>query len=169
MFLTHFPAGRNRLLYRLSGEHSATPIVPRFADSPSPSQVNLVDQPVAILDKMKNGTYVVNYSLDATHVGRNPALIGAYDPDDPPSHWLDGGDGDEAMVWDGEATTGSSLPQPLLRSGSGPESLVLPSVLLDTVIRGGMDGLENDVARKQFQRLLLDNVRSSLYPSLLSR
>ncbi|KPV75471.1 uncharacterized protein RHOBADRAFT_14207 [Rhodotorula graminis WP1] len=42
-------------------------------------QVDLVDQPAAILDKMQNGSYVVNYSAVHATIARNPSVI-SFDP-----------------------------------------------------------------------------------------
>ena len=37
-------------------------------------QVDLVDQPSAILEKMKNGTYCVNYSIVTASIVQNPTV-----------------------------------------------------------------------------------------------
>lgn len=114
-------------------------------------QVDLVDQPNAILDRMKDGTYVVNYSLL-----NNPAkamsvasakTVEAIEEED---------------LWTPVEAEELIKPIPLTIDTSAfvPVDVVLEHTeteMLDKVHADGVDGLETENARKQFNKLLLDN------------
>lgn len=117
-------------------------------------QVDLVDQPAAILDKMTNGSYVVNYSAVHATIARNPSVSSA----DIASaiEQLE----DTALQSAAAAAAASSHG----RADSSTSVVALreevattdPGEVVDMVIKNGLGGVPNDAIRKQFMRLMVD-------------
>lgn len=107
-------------------------------------QVDLVDQPNAILDRMKDGTYVVNYSLlNAPPKSLEMATVELAEVEE---------------VWAEEKPVVGRTGN-LQLEVDGDEREVMET--LGMLERGGLKSLETDADRKQLNKLLLDNVRLS--------
>ncbi|GAA5881957.1 hypothetical protein JCM16303_003483 [Sporobolomyces ruberrimus] len=112
-------------------------------------QVDLVDQPAAILDKTTNGSYVVNYSVVHATIARNPSLSSA--------------DIASAIEHLEEAALHPSGQQQLIDSKpdaiQGVREQVTtsdPSEVIDLVAQHGLLSVPSDAIRKQFMRLMVD-------------
>ncbi|GAA5909930.1 uncharacterized protein JCM6883_003141 [Sporobolomyces salmoneus] len=116
-------------------------------------QVDLVDQPAAILDKTTNGSYVVNYSIVHATIARNPSLSSA--------------DVASAIEQLEEAALGFSsshhphqLEKPdstmSIQSVREQVSTTDPSEVIDLVAQHGLASVSSDAIRKQFMRLMVD-------------
>lgn len=108
-------------------------------------QVDLVDQPSAILEKMKSGTYCVNYSLVSASIVQNPTV----NSDD---------------MW--KPVPAPEETETMAIQPAEPMVVDIPMTAeqLNVLSKLGEDGkgkLTNDIGRKQLNRMLLDNVRSS--------
>ncbi|KAM0787144.1 hypothetical protein ACM66B_006395 [Microbotryomycetes sp. NB124-2] len=124
-------------------------------------QVDLVEQPNAILDRMKDGTYVINYTLTA-QVARAPSAtvnMQTIEPEsvDEPSTW----DTDQALMLPGSQ---QNLGQPY--TGAYSTAVVSTSVnpdlseyteqqALDLVASSGVDVLESEADKRVFHKFLL--------------
>nr|AML78744.1 putative LOV domain-containing protein [Neckera douglasii] len=95
-------------------------------------QVDLVEQPHAILEKMRDGTYFVDYAL----VGRSDNLGGI--------RTVSTADADDSFGYR-EA-----------HSGAEPAAVDTSSIL-DVISSQGLGGLDNDDAQKAWYRSVLDN------------
>ncbi|GAA5995247.1 hypothetical protein JCM11641_003828, partial [Rhodosporidiobolus odoratus] len=120
-------------------------------------QVDLVDQPAAILDKMQNGSYVVDYSRAFATVCRAPApatngndLVGFDHFEDSVQHAAAQA-ATQAVVKAGAASAAVQQAKEQLRIDE-------PSEIVDLVSQsaGGVNGLPNETIRKQFYRLCVD-------------
>ncbi|GAA6002185.1 uncharacterized protein JCM10292_000797 [Rhodotorula paludigena] len=117
-------------------------------------QVDLVDQPAAILDKMQNGSYIVNYSVVHATIARNPSVI-SFDPTGAIEQLEDSA---QHAAQQAQAHAASAVVK---AAGAAQQARALirtdePGELLDSVARGGLGALANDTMRKQFSRLLVD-------------
>ncbi|BGP24549.1 white collar 1 protein [Rhodotorula toruloides] len=117
-------------------------------------QVDLVDQPAAILDKMQNGSYVVNYSVVHATIARNPSVI-SFDPAIALEQLED-------TAHNAAQHAQSHAAQAVAKAGAAVhqarEQLRTddPSELIDTVATSGIAGLANETLRRQFMRLLVE-------------
>lgn len=121
-------------------------------------QVDLVDQPNAILERMKGGTYVVNYSLfdqPPKQLSIQSMEISADDPDE--MNWTD-----ETIAPNQTAQPQSSAPQ-LEPTGAIQTMACIPTShakseaeLVEVVGRAGLAGLEHDEDRQSFHKMLLN-------------
>ncbi|GAA5910992.1 hypothetical protein JCM6882_006741 [Rhodosporidiobolus microsporus] len=118
-------------------------------------QVDLIDQPAAILDKMQNGSYVIDYSVVMGTINRNPSITS-------------GGAHDFASAMDAledaaQHAASHSATQAVVKAGSAQmarEQLRAdsPDEVVDLVRSNpkGAAGLPNEALKKQFHRLLVD-------------
>jgi hypothetical protein len=129
-------------------------------------QVDLVEQPNAILEKMRNGTYVVNYSLLPTNPAPQPELPapastsagkGAAVHDDYNTPIIP-----EDPVFTGPKTI--RMGNPLVASGAATaaaaqSSMTIAPELLEVMgaISTG-DELDDDASKKRWNKMLLDHV-----------
>ncbi|BGO94041.1 hypothetical protein NBRC10512_003673 [Rhodotorula toruloides] len=117
-------------------------------------QVDLVDQPAAILDKMQNGSYVVNYSVVHATIARNPSVI-SFDPAIALEQLED-------TAHNAAQHAQSHAAQAVAKAGAAVhqarEQLRTddPSELIGTVATNGVAGLANETLRRQFMRLLVE-------------
>ncbi|GAA6062833.1 hypothetical protein JCM10212_002471 [Sporobolomyces blumeae] len=118
-------------------------------------QVDLVDQPAAILDKMTNGSYVVNYSVVHATIARNPSVTSAEIAS--AIEQLE----DTALQGSASAAAGhSQLVKP--DSSTSVQSLreqvtsTEPGEVIDLVASNGLNAVANESVRKQFMRLMVD-------------
>ncbi|GAA5835686.1 hypothetical protein JCM11251_002998 [Rhodosporidiobolus azoricus] len=122
-------------------------------------QVDLIDQPAAILDKMQNGSYVIDYSVIMRTVNRNPSITsgGLADQansidmlEDAAQHAASHA-ASNAVVKAGAAQTAVQSARDQLRADS-------PDEVVDLVRSNpkGLAGLANETLKKQFNRLLVD-------------
>lgn len=145
-------------------------------------QVDLVDQPNAILDRMRDGSYIVNYSLVGNAYNNAPpqsnpsiATDSTFKTVSMQSIEQSGGDVDEWKPSTDEAQTGqaatqdtsmsasSAAPYSYLNanagmSGSGELSEKTDDQILDLVLRAGPGGLDVDADKRAFHKLLLGQV-----------
>lgn len=105
-------------------------------------QVDLVDQPNAILDRMKDGTYVVNYSL--LNAPPKSISMASVEPAEVEEVWVE------------EKPVVGVRPGNLQLEVDGDEREVLET--LGMLEKGGLKSLETEADRKQLNKLLLDNV-----------
>ncbi|GAA6027278.1 hypothetical protein JCM8097_002551 [Rhodosporidiobolus ruineniae] len=122
-------------------------------------QVDLVDQPAAILDKMQNGSYIVNYSAVMATVNRNPpSLASGTDLASAIDHLEDAAQhaaqhaATNTVVKTGAASSAVQQAKEQLRVAE-------PSEIVDlvTTSKAGFSSLANEALKKQFFRLLVDN------------
>lgn len=115
-------------------------------------QVDLVDQPAAILDKTTNGSYVVNYSVVHATIARNPSLSSAdvasaieqleeaaLTTTHQQQHQIDKSDATSSIQAVREQVTTTDLGE-----------------VIDLVAQHGLASVSNDAIRKQFMRLMVD-------------
>ncbi|GAA5821518.1 hypothetical protein JCM3770_001059 [Rhodotorula araucariae] len=117
-------------------------------------QVDLVDQPAAILDKMQNGSYIVNYSVVHATIARNPSVI-SFDPTGAMEHFED----PVQQAHPHAAHTVSKAGAPATSVVKQVRDQIRaddPAELLVTVADGGTGALANEGMRRQFMRLLVD-------------
>ncbi|GAA6002505.1 hypothetical protein JCM10207_001154 [Rhodosporidiobolus poonsookiae] len=114
-------------------------------------QINLVSQPAAILDKMQSGAYIVNYSLAARSVPRQPMSVTSGDLTATLEHLEESAHqaADNAVVKAGVATAAVQHVRDQLRVDE-------PGEVVDLVAKAGLDALANDTLKMQFRRLLID-------------
>ncbi|GAA5959900.1 hypothetical protein JCM3765_000636 [Sporobolomyces pararoseus] len=116
-------------------------------------QVDLVDQPAAILDKTTNGSYVVNYSVVHATIARNPSLSSA-----------DVASAIEQLEEAALTTTQQSQQLQIEKPDSSVSIQAVreqvtttdPSEVIDLVAQHGLAQVSNDAIRKQFMRLMVD-------------
>lgn len=124
-------------------------------------QVDLVDQPNAILDRMKGGTYVVNYSL----FDQPPKQLSLQSMDIS-------NDDQEEMNWTDETVSPNKTAQaslaappaaPPAAAAAGPSAGDIPTSrakseaeLLEVVDKSGLNALELDEDRRSFHKMLLN-------------
>ncbi|GAA5858593.1 hypothetical protein JCM5353_000388 [Sporobolomyces roseus] len=142
-------------------------------------QVDLVDQPNAILDRMRDGSYIVNYSLVGNAYNNAPpqsnpsiATDSTFKTVSMQSIEQSGGDADEwkpstdetqsgqASTQDTSMSSSSAAPYSYLNanagmSGSGELSEKSDDQILDLVLRAGPGGLDVDADKRAFHKLLL--------------
>ncbi|KAL8278948.1 hypothetical protein RQP46_008617 [Phenoliferia psychrophenolica] len=128
-------------------------------------QVDLVDQPSAILEKMKNGTYVVNYSVGGnghggTSIPRNPSIASTpstttkYDEEMKPVKRKESTDSLSILG----TSTGTAAPVPPMSLFDQVETSAHSNgELIDAVLKDGFASITNTAKRTQFNRLLLEN------------
>jgi hypothetical protein len=118
-------------------------------------QVDLVDQPAAILDKTTNGSYVVNYSVVHATIARNPSLSSA--------------DVASAIEQLEESALSNSQQQMIEQAEKADSKMSIqgvrdqvtttdPGEVIDLVAKHGLASVANDAIRKQFMRLMVDQV-----------
>lgn len=112
-------------------------------------QVDLVDQPNAILDRMKDGTYVVNYSLLNSPTKTVSMRTAEQEQVQAPEV-------EEIWTGNGEDLNKSSTLANELAVVEAPE-VADETEMLEMVESEGIAGLDSDQARKSFNKLLLDN------------
>ncbi|CEQ39158.1 SPOSA6832_00655 [Sporobolomyces salmonicolor] len=119
-------------------------------------QVDLVDQPAAILDKMHNGSYLVNYSAVHSTIARNPSVTSmdvasAIErlEEEAGSQASTGG---KALVKGRNGTPGGSVNGDV----RGEITVGGPGEVIDFVGSNGSEAGGNEAIRKQFTRLLVD-------------
>ncbi|GAA5981993.1 hypothetical protein JCM10908_004696 [Rhodotorula pacifica] len=119
-------------------------------------QVDLVDQPAAILDKMQNGSYVVNYSVVHATIARNPSVI-SFDP-------VVNMEAIEESAQQAQQNP-TQVSQAVARIEASASTLQQareqvrtdePGELIDTVAAQGAHALVNDSIKRQFMRLMVD-------------
>ncbi|KAL8277730.1 hypothetical protein RQP46_009852 [Phenoliferia psychrophenolica] len=152
--------------YRRSGEAfiNLVTIIPITWDSDEIAyyvgfQVDLVDQPNAILARMKDGSYTVNYSL----LNNPPPSVSMLSIESGTSG--EGGDTwapppveEETMMMAAIVPAPSMVaPVQVAAVPSPVEDDMDEETLLDLISSDGVDGLGSDEERKQFNKLLLDN------------
>ncbi|KAK4704379.1 hypothetical protein P7C70_g1837, partial [Phenoliferia sp. Uapishka_3] len=129
-------------------------------------QVDLVDQPTAILEKMKNGTYVVNYSVGSSF-GPSPSLsvtsgqTGQSYEQHPESTLLTpplekSADVSANLKPSIQNLEASSKTDPVMDTKSSEE-------IIDTIMTKGVASLVSEGERKQFNRLLLENCEDFIH------
>lgn len=119
-------------------------------------QVDLVEQPNAILEKMRNGTYVVNYSLLPT----NPPPI----PTAPPA--IGDGQDDNTFSLDPDPWSEQKpvkIVNPVASAdataAAAQSSMTIAPELLEAMgLVDGGEHLDDDAAKKKWNKMLLDNV-----------
>ncbi|GAA6018553.1 hypothetical protein JCM11491_006443 [Sporobolomyces phaffii] len=116
-------------------------------------QVDLVDQPAAILDKTSNGAYVVNYSVVHATIARNPSLSSA-DIASAIEHL-------EEAALHGPSTSQLQIDSkpdtiPSIQALREQVTTTDPSEVIDLVSRHGLGSVPSDAVRKQFMRLMVD-------------
>ncbi|GAA5942055.1 hypothetical protein JCM3775_007385, partial [Rhodotorula graminis] len=116
-------------------------------------QVDLVDQPAAILDKMQNGSYVVNYSAVHATIARNPSVI-SFDP----SYALDQLEeaAHQAQAHAAHASVKAGEAASLVQQARDQIRVDEPAEVLAAVAAKGQGALANEAMRRQFMRLLVD-------------
>ncbi|BGP39900.1 hypothetical protein JCM10450v2_003874 [Rhodotorula kratochvilovae] len=125
-------------------------------------QVDLVDQPAAILDKMQNGSYIVNYSVVHATIARNPSVI-SFDVASAIEHLEDSAQHAAQQAHSHAAAhavvkagaPGAQAPS-TLKHARDQIRADDPAELLDAVAGGGTGALANEGMRRQFMRLLVD-------------
>ena len=117
-------------------------------------QVDLVDQPAAILDKMQNGSYIVNYSVVHATIGRNPSVI-SFDPTVSTEATEDSAQ-QTAQVQVAQALTRREPAGTTLHQAREQVRTDEPGELIDSVAAQGANALVNDSMKRQFMRLLVD-------------
>ncbi|KAK4047820.1 hypothetical protein OIV83_005163 [Microbotryomycetes sp. JL201] len=123
-------------------------------------QVDLVEQPNAILDRMKDGTYVINYTLTA-QVARAPTTTVNMQTIEPEAI-------EDSATWDAEQAVALPGAQQILGSGyTGAYSSTNTSTAnqdlsdyteqqaLDLVAAAGVDALETEADKRVFHKFLL--------------
>ncbi|GAA5935807.1 uncharacterized protein JCM15063_001810 [Sporobolomyces koalae] len=141
-------------------------------------QVDLVDQPNAILDRMRDGSYIVNYSLVGNAYANapppsNPSIASdsTYKTISMQSIQQTGVDTEEWRPARKESQAGSANTQDALMSTSGLADLSSGGIatmsgtseiseksdeqLLDLVLRSGEGGIELEADKRAFHKLLL--------------
>lgn len=118
-------------------------------------QVDLVEQPNAILEKMRNGTYVVNYSLLPTTQGSSLNSILPI-PTEPPEETLPADD----TAWSEQKAV--KIVNPVASSAAtvaaAQSSMPIAPELLEVMgLVDGGDELDDDAAKKKWNKMLLDN------------
>ncbi|GAA5928415.1 uncharacterized protein JCM15063_003873 [Sporobolomyces koalae] len=115
-------------------------------------QVDLVDQPAAILDKMTNGSYVVNYSVVHATIARNPSISS--------TEIASAIEQLEDTVLAGSNAQGQQLikPDPSSAIQSVRDQVTTTDLgeVIDLVAKHGLPSVANDAIRKQFMRLMVD-------------
>lgn len=121
-------------------------------------QVDLVEQPNAILEKMRNGTYVVNYSLLPTNSGVLPAVpaLAAEKPDIPEEYPLV----EESMYVEPRTIKMSYIKASGAATAAAAQSsmTIAPELLEVMGALGTGDELDDDAAKKRWNKMLLDHV-----------
>lgn len=120
-------------------------------------QVDLVEQPNAILEKMRNGTYVVNYSLLPTNAGALPAVPAlAQEPSVPEEVPLM----DDSMYIEPKMIKVSNTKASGAATAAAAQSsmTIAPELLEIMGALGTGDELDDDAAKKRWNKMLLDNV-----------
>ena len=117
-------------------------------------QVDLVDQPAAILDKMQNGSYIVNYSVVHGTIGRNPTVI-SFDPTVSTEATEDSAQ-QTAQVQVVQALPRREPAGTTLHQAREQARTDEPGELIDSVAAQGANALVNDSMKRQFMRLLVD-------------
>ncbi|KAK4700966.1 hypothetical protein P7C70_g5272, partial [Phenoliferia sp. Uapishka_3] len=156
---THITSGKESqsslINYRRSGEAfiNLVTIVPITWDSDEIAyyvgfQVDLVDQPNAILARMKDGSYTVNYSL-LNNPPRSVSMQSVEASVDTRDSWAAPMAEEKPVL---SITPPTIAPQALVESDDMDEE-----ALLDIIASEGITGLGTDDERKQFNKLLLDN------------
>ncbi|GAA5904428.1 hypothetical protein JCM5296_003195 [Sporobolomyces johnsonii] len=135
-------------------------------------QVDLVDQPNAILDRMRDGSYIVNYSLVGSAYSSQPI------PPVPGAtvsmQSIEQAGGEQVDEWtQGEApapaqvqtqqqgaqrtqgTGAGTAPAPTGVAGTAESSEKTDEQLLDLVLRAGEGSLDAEVDKRAFHKLLL--------------
>jgi PAS domain S-box-containing protein len=120
-------------------------------------QVDLVEQPNAILEKMRNGTYVVNYSLLPTNSGVLPAVpaLAVEKPDIPEEYPLI-----EESMYVEPRTIQISYPRAsgAATAAAAQSSMTIAPELLEVMgALGTGDELDDDAAKKRWNKMLLDH------------
>lgn len=120
-------------------------------------QVDLVDQPAAILDKMQNGSYVVNYSVVHATIARNPSVI-SFDPVANMEHLEDSAQHAQQHAQAHASNAVARIEQvgSELQQAREQVSTDEPGELIDAVAAQGRNALVNDSIKRQFMRLLVD-------------
>ncbi|KAM0747380.1 hypothetical protein T439DRAFT_329111 [Meredithblackwellia eburnea MCA 4105] len=123
-------------------------------------QVDLVDQPNAILNRMKDGSYTVNYSL-LTNPPRSISMLSA-DPQDSVEPWSTSLEEMTGVVTNGGKLSGSgaTVPQDPSVTSNGhavPQPTVDATTLIDTLAGSGIAGLREEEEKVSFNKLLLEN------------
>jgi len=114
-------------------------------------QVDLVDQPAAILDKMTNGSYVVNYSVVHATIARNPSVTSAEIAsaiEQLEETALQAAQAHQQMIKAESSNSIQTLREQVTTSD--------PSEVIDLVAQHGLNGVANEAVRKQFMRLMVD-------------
>lgn len=138
----------------------------------TPYSTDLVDQPNAILDRMKDGTYVINYTLTAQST-RPATTISMQSIENEVVDTAE-----DATMWESEdklaplkaqsrptATNAPSTTQVssmLHGSGAGAVegSMLSDQEALDLVSTAGVDSLQTEGDKRVFHKMLLGEVRS---------
>jgi hypothetical protein len=129
-------------------------------------QVDLVDQPNAILDRMKDGTYVVNYSLY-----NNPALSHPSDPTTVSMQSIElegtgagvGGDDRDWMAIEDKPTSTAAAANSAAATGGGDLAARSDWELLDVVENEGVEALDSEADKRAFHKLVLGEVLHFFY------
>ena len=120
-------------------------------------QVDLVEQPNAILEKMRNGTYVVNYSLLPVNPNPAPTIFKQQDPagdSDPPLD-LDVWQNDQKPV-----TIMDTIASAEATAAAAQSSMTIAPELLEIMgVHDNGDEIDDDAAKKKWNKMLLDHVR----------
>ncbi|GAA5896866.1 hypothetical protein JCM5296_002576 [Sporobolomyces johnsonii] len=123
-------------------------------------QVDLVDQPAAILDKMHNGSYVVNYSVVHATIARNPSVtsmdVASAIERLEEETALQASTAGKALVKGRSGTTSGSVNGSVSGSARGEITVGGPGEVIDYMGSNGPGAGGNEGIRKQFTRLLVD-------------
>ncbi|GAA5863387.1 hypothetical protein JCM8547_006966 [Rhodosporidiobolus lusitaniae] len=123
-------------------------------------QVDLIDQPAAILDKMHNGSYVVDYSRVMATINRNPPSVTS-------AAELVAAIANEYGDHAGHLAAATAQPKIAGPAEQAREEVQVDAVneILDLVSSNphGAAGLPNDTLRKQFGRLLVDQCNDLIH------
>lgn len=126
---------------------------------------DLVDQPNAILDRMKDGTYVINYTLTA-QTARAATTVSMQSIENEANEANDANE--DTTMWEADdklaplpkqttsRSAGTAQSSVLAQMGGAPDgSKLTEEEALDIVTSVGADGLQTEADKRVFHKMIL--------------